>query len=237
MNGPAGRPSSAWWCAQCEVVIQMRDDSVPSSSVRSWAVSVSRAAMRSVRRCRQACWRCAFVFGIRAGHLSLRNECALTRLSLRNGRVAASAFGQHDRRPGGSRRHLVSRYRQGGSGREASGHGKCGPARCGRKGSVPSPAASGPLGRCKGQRGIGLGHGSPDGRRGLAVSLTEQLGCLCGGILGLAEVLFYVHWPSSRLVACYWSDTAHRRSANWSQVRNAEARPAGRLGHLWPARR
>jgi hypothetical protein len=27
MNRPAGRPSSAWWCAQCEVVIQMRDDS------------------------------------------------------------------------------------------------------------------------------------------------------------------------------------------------------------------
>ena len=120
-------------------------------------------------------------------------------------------------------RQPVSRYRQGGSGQEGAGHGRCGPGGCGRKGSGPSPAASAPLGRCKGQRGIDLGHGSPDGRRGLAVWLTEQLGCICGGFLGLAEVLFFVHWPSSCLVACFWSDTAHRRSANWSRARNAEA--------------
>jgi len=113
----------------------------------------------------------------------------------------------------------VSRYRQGGSGREGSGRGRCVHEGCGRKGSMPSPAASAPLDRCEGQRGIDLGHGSPDGRRGLAVSLTEQLGCLCGGFLGLAEVLFYVHWPSSRLVACYWSDTAPARPPNWSGVR------------------
>lgn len=138
--------------------------------------------------------------------------------------VAASRCRQRARRPGTIRRQPVGRYRQGGSGREGSGPGRCGHDGRDRKGSRPSPAASAPLDRRKGQRGIDLGHGSPAGRRSLVASLTEQLGCLCGCFLGLAEVLFYVHWPSSCLVACYWSDTAHRRSANWSRARNAEAR-------------
>ena len=141
--------------------------------------------------------------------------------------VAASRCRRPVRRPGTIRRQPVSRYRQGGSGQERSGHGRCGHGGCDRNGSGPSPAASVPFDRCKGQRGIDLGHGSPDGRRGLAVDLAEQLGCLCGGFLGLAEVLFYVHWPSSCLGACYWSDTALRRSANCSRARNAEVRPAG----------
>jgi hypothetical protein len=148
------------------------------------------------------------------------------RCRLRSGLSAAVLA--HARYPvSGGVPRAVSRYRQGAAGQDLSRPARYGPGGCDLQGSGPSPAAGVPLDRCgEGQRGVDLGEGGPDGR-GLAVCLAEQLGCLCGGFLGLAEVLFCFHWPSSCLIAWYWGNTARAHPVNWPEVRNAEARPAG----------
>jgi hypothetical protein len=62
----------------CSVLGRHRVDRMLASWARSSAAAVSRVVMRLARRCRHACWRCAFVVGIPAGQPTLRNESALT---------------------------------------------------------------------------------------------------------------------------------------------------------------
>lgn len=58
----------------------------------------------------------------------------------------------------------------------------------------------------KGEHGVGLGNGGPDGGRDLAVALVQQLVRLRGKFLGAAEVLRSGHRCSSRLAVRYRRD-------------------------------